>query len=84
LRWLDKHERRAGEESPLGLILCAARRDEMVALLELEATGIHVAEYLTALPPRELLEARLQAAIAKAREGARAGGGHALDKEEDA
>lgn len=24
LRWLDKHDRREGEESPLGLILCAA------------------------------------------------------------
>ena len=68
LRWLDKHERRDGEESPLGLILCAAKREEMIELLELEATGIHVAEYLTALPPRELLEARLHAAIERAKE----------------
>lgn len=67
LRWLEKHERRQGEESPLGLILCASKRDEMVELLELEATGIHVAEYLTALPPRKLLERRLQAAIQRAR-----------------
>ena len=40
-------------------------------LLELEASGIHVAEYLTALPPRELLEAKLLAAIQRARALAR-------------
>lgn len=68
LRWLDKHERRDGEESPLGLVLCAGEHEEVVELLELEATGIHVAEYLTALPPRELLEARLHQAIRRARE----------------
>lgn len=50
LRWLDAHERRPGEEAPLGLILCAGKSDEHVALLRLEETGIRVAEYLTALP----------------------------------
>ena len=67
LRWLDKHERRDGEESPLGLILCASKSEQVVELLELEASGIHVAEYLTELPPRELLERRLGAAIERAR-----------------
>ena len=66
LRWLDKYERRDGEESPLGLILCASKREQQIELLELEASGIHVAEYLTALPPRDLLEARLNAAIQRA------------------
>ena len=70
LRWLDKYERREGEESPLGLILCASKRQEMIELLELEATGIHVAEYFTTLPPRELLEAKLHSAIARARQSA--------------
>src|ERR1035437_8191922 len=28
LRWLKRHERRAGEEDPLGLILCAEKSDE--------------------------------------------------------
>lgn len=68
LRWLDKHERREGEEPPLGLVLCAGKREEMVELLELAGSGIHVAEYLTALPARELLEQRLQIAIQRARE----------------
>ncbi len=70
LRWLDKHERREGEESPLGLILCAGKRQQIIELLELEATGIHVAEYLTALPPRDLLETKLLAAIERARKQA--------------
>lgn len=68
LRWLDAHDRRPGEEAPLGLILCAGKSDEHVALLRLEETGIRVAEYLTALPDRELLEKKLHDAIRAARE----------------
>lgn len=67
LRWLDKHERQPGEESPLGIILCAGKKDEQIELLELDLSGIHVAEYLTELPPRELLAARLHRAIETAR-----------------
>jgi predicted nuclease of restriction endonuclease-like (RecB) superfamily len=67
LRWLDKHERKPGEESPLGIILCAGKKDEQIELLELGLAGIHVAEYLTELPPRELLAARLHRAIETAR-----------------
>ena len=67
LRWLDKHERAEGELSPLGIILCAEKNREQVELLELGASGIHVAEYLTALPPREVLQARLHAAIEQSR-----------------
>jgi predicted nuclease of restriction endonuclease-like (RecB) superfamily len=68
LRWLQKYDMRPGEEPPLGLILCAGKSEEHVELLELERSGIRVAEYLTELPPRELLEARLQAAVRLARE----------------
>lgn len=68
LRWLEKHERQPGEESPLGLILCAGKSDEHVELLQLERSGIRVAEYLTELPPREVLERRLHEAIRAARE----------------
>ncbi len=68
LRWLDKYERREGEESPLGLILCAEKTAEHVELLRLETSGIRVAEYLTELPPRPLLEAKLHEAIRLARE----------------
>ncbi len=63
LRWLAKHEQQPGEETPLGLILCAGKKEEQIELLELGHSGIHVAEYLTALPPRELLQQKLHAAI---------------------
>jgi predicted nuclease of restriction endonuclease-like (RecB) superfamily len=67
LRWLDRHERQQGEERPIGLILCAGKKRETVEVLELEPRGIHVAEYLTELPPRELLERRLHDAVLRAR-----------------
>lgn len=67
LRWLDKYERQPGEKSPLGIILCTGKKEEQIELLELNRSGIHVAEYLTELPPRELLTARLHRAIETAR-----------------
>ena len=68
LRWLDKYDRQPGEESPLGLILCSGRSTERIELLRLEERGIRVAEYLTELPPREVLEQKLKTAVAIARE----------------
>jgi hypothetical protein len=47
LRWLDKYERQSDENPPLGIILCAGKKQEQIELLELCKTGIHVAEYLT-------------------------------------
>ncbi|MBU4263602.1 MAG: DUF1016 family protein [Proteobacteria bacterium] len=68
LRWLDKYERQAGEEPPIGLILCAGKKHETVELLELEKSSIRVAEYLTELPSREVLEQELHKALALARQ----------------
>jgi predicted nuclease of restriction endonuclease-like (RecB) superfamily len=70
LRWLDKHERAPGEESPIGLILCAGSDAEQVKLLQLDEKSIRIAEYLTELPPLELLRERLHRAITAAREQA--------------
>ena len=67
LRWLDRYERKQGEGSPLGIILCAGKDDERVELLELDTAGIHVAEYLTILPPKELLQKKLHTAIDRSR-----------------
>jgi len=67
LRWLAKHELEAGEVTPLGIILCSGKKQEQIELLELDQNGIHVAEYLTVLPPKEVLQARLHQAIARAR-----------------
>jgi predicted nuclease of restriction endonuclease-like (RecB) superfamily len=68
LRWLDKHERVAGEESPLGLILCAGKSEEHVELLEVKRSGIRVAQYLTELPPQEVLRERLHRLVGAARD----------------
>lgn len=68
LRWLAKHEQEPGENPPLGIILCTGKKQEQIELLELDKSGIHVAEYLTVLPPRETLEAKLHQSIAKARQ----------------
>lgn len=67
LRWLAQHEREPEEILPLGIILCAGKNTEQIELLELGAVGIHVAEYLTVLPPQEILSAKLHEAIETAR-----------------
>ena len=69
LKWLDKHERQAGEEAPIGLILCAESSREQVELLQMHKDGITVAEYWTELPPKAELERQLHAALVEAREG---------------
>jgi len=63
LRWLDRHERQPGEGAPLGIILCAGKKQEQIELLELDKSGIHVAEYLTALPAKKVLQQKLHTAI---------------------
>lgn len=68
MRWLKKHEMRPGEEEPLGLILCAQKSDERVEVFELATRGIRVAEYLTALPPKKLLEQKLHQAVLHAQQ----------------
>ena len=67
LRRLNRHEREKEEESPLGLILCESAGGEQVELLQLGASGIRVATYLTALPPKSVLEHKLRAAAKFAR-----------------
>lgn len=68
LNWLDKHERFSHEEKPLGIILCAGKDHDDIEYLEMDKTGIHVAQYLTEMPPKEILESRLRSAIAAAKE----------------
>lgn len=68
LKWLDRYERQADEESPIGLILCTEVSREQVELLEMHKDGIVVAEYWTALPPRAELEAKLGEIVRDAQE----------------
>lgn len=63
LRYLEKYETEQGEETPIGLILCAEGSKEQIELLQLEKSGIRVAEYLVELPPKELLQRKLHKVI---------------------
>jgi len=67
LRYLEKYESVEGENSPVGLILCAGKNPEHIELLQLDKSNIKVADYLTQLPPKELLLEKLQKAIEIAR-----------------
>lgn len=67
LRYLEKHEQVEGENSPVGLILCASKNEEHIELLQLENSNIKVAEYLTQLPDIKVLEMKLNQAIERAK-----------------
>jgi RecB family endonuclease NucS len=66
LKWLDKYERKSGEEPPLGIILCAEKDHEQIELLELDKGDIHVARYLTK-PLETILKKQLHLAVERAR-----------------
>ncbi|MBP5541910.1 MAG: DUF1016 family protein [Bacteroidales bacterium] len=67
LRWLEAHEMESGEETPLGLLLCTEGGEEQIELLQLDKSGIKVAQYMTELPPKELLQRQLQKSLESAR-----------------
>jgi len=68
LKWLDRYERREGEDTPIGLILCASASREKIEMLELDKSGIMVAEYWTAMPPKADFERKIKELLAEARE----------------
>lgn len=68
LRWLAKYEQEEDENPPLGIIFCTSRKHEQIELLDLEKSDIHVAEYMTVLPPKEVLEQRLHLAMERAKQ----------------
>jgi len=64
LRWLEQNEQREGENKPIGLILCTEKSPEQIKYLMLDNDErIKVAEYLTLLPSKKVLEQKLQKAI---------------------
>ena len=71
LRWLEQNEMEPGEESPLGLLLCTEGSEEQIELLQLDKSGIKVAQYMTELPPRDVLIQQIQKSleVAKAKWG---------------
>jgi len=67
LKWLERHEQKPGEAKPIGLILCAGKREETVELLDLEQSGIRVSSYFTKVLPKKQLERKLHDAVRLAR-----------------
>ena len=63
-----KDEMQPGEEAPLGLLLCTEGNEEQIELLQLDKTGIRVAQYLTELPSKDVLLRQLQKSIEAAKE----------------
>jgi predicted nuclease of restriction endonuclease-like (RecB) superfamily len=67
LRWLEKHETEENENPPVGLILCAEGSHGQIELLQLNKSSIRVGEYLTELPPKEVLVKKLHASFLKSK-----------------
>ena len=66
LRWLERYEMVEGENQPIGLILCAGKNDEHIELMHLHENNIRVADYLTKLPSKAVLEEKLKLSIQRA------------------
>lgn len=67
LAWLKHHACEPDENEPLGMILCAGKSEEHIALLELQKSGIHVASYWKDVLPKKQLERKLHQAVRLAR-----------------
>ena len=67
LGWLKRYACEPDEATPLGMILCAGKSEEHIALLELQKSGIHVASYWTEALPKKELERKLHEAVRVAR-----------------
>lgn len=63
LRYLEKYEQVEDENTPIGLILCTGKNEEHIELLQLDKSNIRVADYLTILPPKKLLQEKLHKAV---------------------
>ena len=63
LRWLEQNEMEPGEETPLGLQLCTEGSEEQIELLQLDKSGIKVAQYMTELPPRDVLMRQIKKSL---------------------
>jgi len=72
LRYLEKYEQVEDENTPIGLILCTGKNEEHIELLQLDKSNIRVADYLTVLPPKKLLQEKLHKAVEIAQQKIRA------------
>ena len=57
-----------GRRAPIGLILCAGKRQETIELLDLGNSGIKVSSYWTEALPKAALESKLHEAMRRAKQ----------------
>jgi hypothetical protein len=68
LKWLDRYERKEGENTPIGLILCTEASRDQIELLEMDKAGIAVAEFWTNLPPKTEFERLIRNILKESKE----------------
>ena len=68
LKWLDRYERKEGENAPIGLILCTEASRDQIELLEMDKAGIAVAEFWTNLPPKSDFEKLIKKILSETKE----------------
>lgn len=68
LKWLDRYEREEGENDSIGLILCPSANRGTVELLEMDKSGIAVAEFWTQMPPKAEFERKIKEIMQEAKE----------------
>ena len=68
LVWLAKYVQEKDKNLPFGIILCTSKKQEQVELLDVKNSDIYIAEYMTVLPNKEVLEQRLHLDAERAKE----------------
>jgi len=68
LKWLNRYERQPDENEPFGLILCPQANRGQLELLEMDKSGIAVAEFWTTLPPKREFERKINEIMQEAKE----------------
>jgi predicted nuclease of restriction endonuclease-like (RecB) superfamily len=68
LKWLNKYERQDDENEPIGIILCTKASRNQIELMELDKSGIAIAEYWTNLPPKAEFERKIKEIFIEAQE----------------
>jgi hypothetical protein len=68
LKWLNRYERREDENEPIGIILCTKASRNQIELMELDKSGIAIAEYWTKLPPKAEFERKIKEILTEAQE----------------
>jgi predicted nuclease of restriction endonuclease-like (RecB) superfamily len=70
LKYLQKYEKQAHENSPIGLLLCSEGNTEHIELLLMDEENIRVAQYLTEFPDKQWFIDKLNKSIVIAQQNA--------------